>query len=69
MEEEFGASLPLVRPLGVLELETGLPDPPAGARPFVAHFFLFAGGDHVPGPVPAEGIDAWRERTGNTARK
>ncbi len=58
--EEFGAPLPLVRPLGVLELDTGLPDPPAGARPFVAHLFLFAGGDHVPGPVPAEGIDAWR---------
>jgi 8-oxo-dGTP pyrophosphatase MutT (NUDIX family) len=60
VEEEFGAPLPLVRPLGVLELETGVPDAPAGAPPFVAHLFLFAGGAHVPGPVPAEGIDAWR---------
>jgi hypothetical protein len=58
--EEFGAALPLVRLLGVLELETGLPAPPAGADPFVAHLFIFAGGDRVPGPVPAEGIDAWR---------
>jgi ADP-ribose pyrophosphatase YjhB (NUDIX family) len=60
VEEEFGEPLPLVGRLGVLEVETGLPDPPAGARPFVAHLFLFAGGGHVPGPVPAEGIDAWR---------
>lgn len=59
VEEEFGASLPLVRPLGVLELEPDIPDPPAGARPFVAHFFLLHGGEHTPGPVPAEGIDAW----------
>ncbi|HEX2035667.1 MAG TPA: NUDIX domain-containing protein [Chloroflexota bacterium] len=60
VREEFGAPLPLVARLGVLELEAHLPHTPAGARPFVAHFFLLEGGDHVPGPVPEEGIDAWR---------
>lgn len=56
MGEEFGASLPLVAPLGVLQIGVDVPDV-HGA--FTSYLFLLDGGDHVPRPVAAEGIAAW----------
>ncbi len=59
--EEFGADLPLLRPLGILRL---LPSPPLPDAVFTAYLFLLDGGDHSPTPLDAsEGLEAFKAVT------
>jgi len=55
--EEFGASLPLVRALAVLQVEMDVPGVPGV---FTSHIFLLDGGGYVPVPIADERIAAWR---------
>ena len=55
--EEFGATLPVFAPLAVLRIGVSVPGVDGV---FSSHMYVLDAGDHVPDPVVAEGIDAWR---------